>query len=427
MALPLVTGRRRLPLLLVGNAMMRIASGAGAVLVGLYLAELANRGFAVDAVLVGTLGAVSFIAELIAALPMGVLSDAIAPRVLMTGGALLGAIATQLFGFSGMTTIFFLSRTLEGLGAAAGTPSILAHLTDITEGDEKLRSKAMSFFELSLLAGLALGGLVGGTLWKALNKNAFAAVAAVYLLCAVLLAVSAVGSKKHGVEQALSGLAKALREPSLRRLAPAWLCMNAIVGLWLGPTVTFLFTLREHRGQYLTGVFVDHPDQIGWMLLIYAMVFATGVSAWSFIMPYYSRQRVLQIALVAMLFVCVGLYALNHSQDWSSPTRWVVIGILALFVMVESGFTPTALALLADVVGAHAGRGAAMGIYSVLLSIGALVGSFMAGLLGKAFEVDGLIYGTMVMALIAMLAVKSIKQLTRMSGNQSVLHEPLNE
>jgi hypothetical protein len=37
--------------------------------------------------------------------------------------------------------------------------------------------------------------------------------------------------------------------------------------------------------------------------------------------------------------------------------------------MVESGFTPAALAFLAGVVGAQAGRGAAMGIYSMMLGI----------------------------------------------------------
>lgn len=159
-----------------------------------------------------------------------------------------------------MVSIFFVSRALEGLAAAAGAPSILAHLTDITEGDEALRGKAMSFFELSLLAGLALGGLLGGTLWKALGTNAFAAVAGVYLLCAVLLAFGGIGSKKYDAEQALLGLRKAPAEPSLRRLAPAWLCMNAIIGLWLGPTLIFLFSLNDRRGQFLTGLFADNPD-----------------------------------------------------------------------------------------------------------------------------------------------------------------------
>lgn len=79
---------------------MRISSGASGVLVGLYLGNLANHGSKVNAALVGTLGAVSFGAELAGALPMGIASDALAPRSLMTSGAFLGAIATQLFGLS---------------------------------------------------------------------------------------------------------------------------------------------------------------------------------------------------------------------------------------------------------------------------------------------------------------------------------------
>src|SRR5258707_7186828 len=124
--------RSRLSMVILGNAFMRIASGASGVLVGLYLADLANRGLHVNAALVGTLGAVSFGAELIASVPMGLASDAIAPRGLMTAGALLGAAATQLFGMSGQPVIFFLSRGLEGTGMAASGPALLAQLMDAT-------------------------------------------------------------------------------------------------------------------------------------------------------------------------------------------------------------------------------------------------------------------------------------------------------
>ena len=117
-AATLIRARHRLPIALLGNGLMRIAGGASAVLVGLYLADLANRGAHVNAALVGTLGAVSFGAELLFAVPTGMLSDAIAPRALMTSGALLAAAATQMFGMSRWVGIFFLSRTIEGIGAA---------------------------------------------------------------------------------------------------------------------------------------------------------------------------------------------------------------------------------------------------------------------------------------------------------------------
>jgi predicted MFS family arabinose efflux permease len=43
-----------------------------------------------------------------------------------------------------------------------------------------------------------------------------------------------------------------------------------------------------------------------------------------------------------------------------------------------------------------------MGIYSFLLGIGALVGSLLAGFLGKRFAFDGLIAATVVLALVAL-------------------------
>jgi MFS family permease len=401
----MISGRRLLPLILVGNALLRIAGAAGGVLVGLYLAALKGQGREIDAALVGTLGAVTFIAELVGALPMGVLSDVFAPRLLMITGSLLGAIATQLFGMSGALSIFFLSRALEGLAVAASSPAILAHLTDVTEGDYVLRGKVMSYFELSLLGGLALGALVAGGLWSTLGTGAFAALAAVYVACAVLLGLGATGSKKHGASQALAGFKNALRDPFLARLAPAWLCINVIVGLWLGPTLTFLLTLEDNRGQFLTGAFAGNPLGIGFVQLGYAIIFAAGVTIWSFFLYRFERTRVLKIALVAMFFACAGFYLINHSQTWSSTARWSVMGLTAMAIMVESGFTPAALALLADVVGAQGGRGAAMGIYSVLLSLGALIGSLLAGQVGKLWAVDGLIYATVAMAVAAFATV----------------------
>ncbi len=87
--------------------------------------------------------------------------------------------------------------------------------------------------------------------------------------------------------------------------------------------------------------------------------------------------RALRINLVAMFVVCVGLFLLNHSGGQSYGLRWAIGVASAICVMVESGFTPAALSLLAGAIGAQAGRGAPMGIYSVLLSMGAIGGSLL--------------------------------------------------
>jgi MFS family permease len=393
-------------IVLIGNSLQRVAVGASGVLVGLYLAQLANRGSAIGAGLVGILGAVSFGAELVSATPMGIASDAVAPRALMTGGSLLGAFATQLFGMTGLVGIFFMSRGIEGIGAAAVAPPLLAHLTDVTDHKPGLRAKVMSYFELSLLAGLALGGVLAGELWRWLGPRAFGAVAVVYAVSAGLLYAGAVGSRSHGREQAISGFRRALRHPSLQRLAPVWLCVNTIVGLWLGPTFIFLLTHRSQTSQLIDGAFIDHPDRVGWVLLGYSIIFGIGVTAWSFILPHISLQRALHVTLLAMLVVCGEFLLINHLG--SEIARWIVGVATALTIMIESGFTPAALALLAGAVGAQAGRGAAMGIYSVLLSVGAIVGSLIAAVLGRRLAVDGLIYGTLAMAIVALLFVQRL-------------------
>jgi MFS family permease len=388
---------------------MRISSGASGILIGLYLADLANRGSAVNAALVGTLSAVSFGAELIGALPMGVASDILAPRALITGGALLGALATQLFGLTTQPWIFFLSRGIEGTGAAASTPSLLAHLTDETDGNHPLRARVMSYFELSLLAGLALGGVAAAHLWRYFGRGGFSALASLYALAAVLLFLGSAASRSHSRTDAILGLRRALRDRFLRRLAPVWLCVNTIVGLWLGPTFIFLLTRRSETRQFLDGMLASRPERVGWILLGYAIIFSLGVSAWSVVLPRMSEARALKISLIALLIVCIGLFLLNHSTEESSSFRWALIAFLIVAVMVESGFTPAALSLLAGAVGAQAGRGAAMGIYSVLLSVGAIAGSLMAAAMGQAYAVDGLIYATFAMAITGLLFVRWIE------------------
>jgi SAM-dependent methyltransferase len=58
------TAASRLPFVIVSNGVLRVAGGASSVLVGVYVADLANRGFTMGAGLVGTLAAMSYGAEL---------------------------------------------------------------------------------------------------------------------------------------------------------------------------------------------------------------------------------------------------------------------------------------------------------------------------------------------------------------------------
>jgi MFS family permease len=399
--------KSRLTLVLFGYGLVRIAGAAGGILVGLYVAQIANHRAHVGVALVGTLGAVSYAAELLSALPLGIAADHIPRRLLISGGALLGAAATQLFGMSGQISIFLLSRSLEGVAAAAIAPALLAHLTDITAGHRAQRARVMSYFELSLLGGLGVGGLVAGQLWERLHGGAFSAVAVVYLVATGCLALGAVGARLRPVKQRqLWGAV--FREPILRHFAPLMLCVSAIVGLWLGPTLPFLLTHPSTAHQYIAGLYADHPADVGWLLLGYSLVFAIGLVGWSRLLPRLSAHRVMRISLLAMLAVCAGLGLLNASSNYSIGTRWMLSAGIAAMIMVESGFTPAALVWLTGSLSQGTGRGAAMGAYSVLLGFGAVVGSLLAAGLASRFGVDGLIYATFALAALGIVLLRGL-------------------
>jgi predicted MFS family arabinose efflux permease len=271
----------------------------------------------------------------------------------------------------------------------------------------------MGFFELSLFSGLALGGLVGSELWTHLRVRAFGVLALVSAVSAGVLFITAPRESGRGAQSALRGLRVVLADRVVRRLAPVWLSVNAIVGLWLGPTLVFLLTEQPSSNQYLDGIFATAPNHVGWLLLGYAAVFGTGVLLWTLVLPRVRLYAALRISLLAMLGVCAALYALNHSESWSAANRAALTVGTAVLIMIESGFTPAALISLAGSLDLLGAKGAAMGVYSMLLGLGAVVGSLLAGVLGSAWQVDGLLLGTVLLALVALVLVRRLARPTQ--------------
>ncbi len=402
---------------LLANGLLRVAGSASGTLVGLYLVSLqASRIGSAGAGTAGTLGAVAYVAEFLFSVPLGVLADAWNPRWVMVTGALLGAVAVQLFGLTHNGAILYLSRVLEGVSVAAITPPLLAWLADRTQSDLRDRARAMSLFELSLLAGLALGGVAATQLWGHFHGAAFSLVAVGYVFSALLLALFAGDAETapkraaRNVHYAVNGLRLALRDYQVRRLAPVWLCVNAVTGLWLGPTLAFLMTAPStpNRTQFFDGLYATDPRHFGWVLLAYALLFAIGVTGWSLALARVGVHRAMLVSLATMLPVCLGFYLVNHAGGASSAYRWTVGLATALLILVETGFTPAALSWLAGSLYGGLGKGSAMGIYSVLLSVGAIVGSLMAGWLGKLFRFDGLLLGTVLLAVAGLLLMARI-------------------
>jgi predicted MFS family arabinose efflux permease len=113
----------------------------------------------------------------------------------------------------------------------------------------------------------------------------------------------------------------------------------------------------------------------------------------------------MRYAIYGVLGVTVTFFVINLSTGWTVWQRGLVVVVYAFFVMVQSGFTPAALAFLADVAGQSSGRGSAMGLYTVLLSLGNILGAALGGVLAARYAINGLLYGTVLLAAIAFFSL----------------------
>ena len=387
------------------------ASGSNA-LIGFYLADLALNGHPVDARVVGNLNATLDFAALLFAIPFGALIDRYSPRLILIFGTIVGAIATQLFGLTGVIAIFFVSRALEGIASSATQPSVLSHLTDATQPKPELRGKVMSWFELSLFAGLAVGNLISGALWDSLNTGAFSVLAVCYVLAAGAFLwgtgiAARVERMRSTAADAVAGVVESLRHPLLARLAFPWLAFNSVAGLWISQ---FAFQLSgpAREGQWLVGRFT--ATEVSYFLFIYTVAFAIGVWWFGLQIGRMPRVRIMRYAFYAMYGTSLCFLLINEIAPLTTLIVPIMIVPYMIAVGIQGGLPPSALSYLADVAGAGTNRGSAMGFYTLLLSLGNISGSLLGGILANRFALNGLIAATVVFATLGLLALRLLPE-----------------
>ena len=430
-----------LKVVIASSFLLRIAGAA----TGILLAAFLRQTFDARADLIGILSALFYVTELLLAPVFGAISDLRGRRMILVVGPLVGAIAIPIYPLSAMTSVAMLgiailavARLLEGVATAAKVPSALGYLADATSGTgtkrAALRGRVMGLYEISFLVGLVGGNILGGNLWRPLQENAFYVVGVVYLITAVVLyffvpETLPAEAKRHNAEvtlhagevthpvlamlkERLGAYASLVREPAFRSFVPAWLAVNAVVGLF-GNLVQPLM-IRARTGsinpfpdQTLYGQF--EPHEVSYIFAGFGLVFMGGIWAWSLLYARIRKTTVMLIGSAGLFVTCLGLFFINNRApfhtDWNAYV-WIPVLVAGLFMV--SGFTPVALAYLAEISGTRVEhRGAVMGLYSVFLGLGQLIGSGMGGFLiiwlNQGF--NGLILGTFVLGIVAFFAV----------------------
>ena len=191
-----------------------------------------------------------------------------------------------------------------------------------------------------------------------------------------------------------------LRYRPLWGFMPAWLAVNAVVGLWLTHAVYQMTAGRELPGQYLVGAFSGQT--IAAILAGYTITFGLGIWAWGYALGRIGETVVMRLAMAAMLSATAALVLMNHAGG-PGPALWLGTVWFAGSVLVESGFAPAAVSYLARLSsGLQADRGLFMGLYSVVLGLGQLLGSWIGGPFADRWGMDGILGLTATLGLVAL-------------------------
>ncbi|MEA2575302.1 MAG: hypothetical protein QOH93_2600 [Chloroflexia bacterium] len=425
-----------LKVVIISSFMLRLAGGATALLLSAYLKQIVHA----DATLIGLLYAIFYVSELGLSPIFGALSDLRGRRFLLVLGPLVGAIALPFYPLTTTILMLIFARLLEGVSTAAKVPSALGYLADATAGPGKkiaaLRGRVMGIYEISFLVGIVGGSVLGAGLDRFVGFGGFYVISLIYLATAALLFFmvpeslpeaarlhqqeirEASKGESHPIRTMLSTRAKSyaglLKEPTLLSFMPAWLAVNAVVGLWSAHIQPLMIMAPGDpvSSQLLESNFTT--GQVGVGAAVFGILFILGIYLWSRVYAKLRKTNMMIASLVGLFITCVGLLAINNSWlPFGQPIgQWPVAPVVVIGLLLVSGFTPVALAFLAEISEAHiAHRGAVMGLYSVLLGLGQLIGAFGGGIfiqqVGLGF--NGLILGSFLLGVVAWVTVLRLR------------------
>jgi MFS family permease len=397
---------RSLFAIIVGSLILRLASQVTGQMLQSYFNYIHRHYHYLSYTLTGFITASFFITELFGSLILGAMSDRYGRRLFILLGPVLGLVAVQMTSMTVVLWLLVITRLLEGLSTASSVPATLGYISEATVGRPALRARVIGLFEITLVGGIALGASVGGYLWRyfghrttvlgvELTSPAFSINGLIYLVSLIIFAWGLKDLKRQpgiaaGANSKFHHYRAVLRSRRVWLFIPAWLAIFSIIGVWINNSIRLL-TGDEHReGQLLMGNI--STVQFGNGLAALAIIFAAGILAWSFIMARYRKTSVMLVA-VGGLFILLGtVYGLNHLGSFATPLYYPLMAVLLVGIVLLSGFTPAALTYLADVTESYTeDRGSIMGLYSVFLGVGQLLGAMSGGYFAQQRGVDGLL------------------------------------
>jgi MFS family permease len=309
-------------------------------------------------------------------IPFGVASDRWGRKPTIVVGLLVFALGSAVAAVAPDLTWLAVGRALQGAGAISA--AVTAFLADVTR--DVVRTKAMAIiggsialmFATSLVLAPLLAALVGLSGIFALTTG----LALLGIAVVIWWAPPEPVIKAPGAQRPRTDWGVVLRDPALLRLNLGVFVLHAVqLAMWMAvPAMLVQAGLNqpEHWRVYLPAVLVS-------LLLMGGLLFPMERRG-------YLRGAFL-FAVALLVLVQLALWALV--QPGAAPSVWTLGGVLLLFFTSFNMLEASQPSLVSRLAPAGA-RGAALGLYNTLQSLGFFVGGALGGWLVHARGPSGL-------------------------------------
>lgn len=325
-----------------------------------------------DPALVGLAMGIYGLTQAVLQLPLGMASDRFGRKrvivlglLVFAGGSLLAALADSLTGL-------LVGRALQGAGAVSA--AVTALLADQTRDEVRTKAMAMVGGSIGLMFAVAL--VAAPVLTAAFGLSGLFALTCLLALAGVAVMLWWVPPESGALRQAPRGrLAEVWAHPDLLRLN---------LGVFVLHTVQLSMWVAVPAMLVQAGLDKDHH----WQVYLPAVVLSFAAMGGLFALERAGRLRgALLGAIGLVLAVQAGLWWLSASG--ATPTLWLLGPLLFLFFCGFNALEASQPSLVSRMAPAHV-RGAALGSYNTLQSLGLFAGGALGGALVKWAGAPGL-------------------------------------
>ncbi len=323
-----------------------------------------------DPALVGMAMGIYGLTQGLLQIPFGVASDRLGRKRVIIFGLLVFALGSLMAGNADTLAGLLVGRALQGAGAVSA--AVTALLADLTR--DNVRTKAMALVGASIGLMFALSLVLSPLIAAQMGLSGLFVLTAVLAVMGIAVVVWLVPAEP-GVHKdaARGGLRQVLSSPALLRLNIGVFVLHAVqLAMWVAIPA---FLVQAGLGKD------DH-----WHIYLPAVLGSFAVMGVVFPLERRGFLRAVFLSAIAVIaLVQVALLWVSSGAPSITCLAWLLFAFFCGFNVLEA----TQPSLVSRIAPASS-RGAAMGVYNTLQSLGFFAGGVMGGQLVKSYGTQGL-------------------------------------